>query len=255
MSPSLTLPLCLGVVEEVSEQLFPDTKSRPNYMASIISHGLSSVGAFSSVHAGMGAVIIGVLPSGQLVEAQKDRNDPTTPAVPSRYLIQQILSTPALAAKEVSTIEVIQARMEKLIMNAMINPLTVIFDRRNGDLFGYSKILSLMQLLLCEALLVLRALPELRKYSGCAHRFSTERLERLIRDIAEVNAKNRSSMLQDVQAGKQTEIEYINGYIIKRGEQLGIDCLHNRTLVKMVKENWVINESRIDEFFPPERES
>lgn len=249
--PTLTLSLRIGVVEQVSEEIFPDYKSRPNYVASILSHGLASVSAFSSIHAGLGAVIVGVLPRGQPVDAQKDRSDSITLDEPSRYLIQQTLDTPALVAKEVSTTEVIQAQMEKLIMNAMINPLTVIFDRRNGKLFGYSKILSLMRLLLCEASLVLRALPELQKSSGWASRFSPERLEGLVMDIAEINANNRSSMLQDVQVGKETEIDYINGYIIRRGEQFGIDCLHNRTLVKMVKENRVINESQIDEFFPP----
>lgn len=249
--PTLTLSLCIGVIEQVSEEIFPDSKSRPNYVASILSHGLASVSAFSSIHAGFGAAIVGVLPRGQPVDAQKDSSDSITSDKPSRYLIQQILDAPALVAKEVSTTEVIQAQMEKLIMNAMINPLTVIFDRRNGELFGYSKILSLMRLLLWEASLVLRALPEMQKNSGWASRFSPERLERLVMNIAEINANNISSMLQDVQVGKETEIDYINGYIIRRGEQLGIDCLHNRTLVKMVKENRVINESQIDEFFPP----
>lgn len=255
MPPSLTLLLHIGVIEEVSEQIFPDTKARPKYVACIVSHGLSSVSAFSSIHAGLGATIMGILPRGPLVDARKYENGSAPPGEPSRYLVQQILDTPSLTGEEVSTTEVILARMEKLIMNAMINPLTVIFDRQNGELFGYSKIHSLMQLLLREASLVLRALPELQKNTELASRFFPERLERLVINIAEINASNRSSMLQDVQAGKQTEIDYINGYIISRGEQLGIDCLHHRTLVKMVKENRVISESQIDEFFPPERGS
>lgn len=244
------MALLIGVTEEVSEQLFPDIKSRPNFVASIVSHGVSHVNAFSSIHAGLGAAIIGVLPREQLVDARKDGSDSTPSKEPSRYLIQQLLDTPSLAAKEVSTTEVILARMEKLIMNAMINPLTVILDRRNGELFAYPKIRSLMQLLLGEASFVLLALPELRKTPGLASRFSPDRLERLVMNIATINANNRSSMLQDVKDSRQTEIDYINGYIIRRGEQLGIDCLHNRTLVKMVKEKRVINESQIDDFFP-----
>ncbi|MCJ1462134.1 hypothetical protein MMC07_000734 [Pseudocyphellaria aurata] len=241
----------MGLLQEVSEQLFPDTKSRPSYVASLVSHGLSSVSAFSSVHAGIGAAIIGFLSCGEPHDAKTDGSGLPPSSEPSRYLIQQILDTPSLAGKEVSSDEIIKAQMEKLIMNAMINPLTVIFDRRNGELFGHSKIQSLMQLLLGEASLVPRALPELQDYAGLASRFSPDRLERVVMNIAEINANNRSSMLQDVQAGKQTEIDYINGYIVKRGEQLGIGCVHNRTLVNMVIENRVINESQIEEFFPP----
>ena len=255
MPPNLTLSLRLGAIEEVSNQLFPDIKSRPNYVASIISHGLSSVSTFSSIHYGVNAAIIGVLPRGQLIDAQTDGIEATPPTEPSRYLIQQILDAPYLGGREVSTTEVIPAQMEKLIANAMINPLTVIFDRRNGELFGSFKIQRLMRLLLHEASLVLRTLPELQQPTGLPSRFSPDRLERLVTNMAEINANNRCSMLQDVKAGKQTEIDYINGYIIRRGEQLGIDCVHNRTLVQMVKENHVINESQIDEFFPPKRGS
>ena len=255
MPPNLTLSLRLGAIEEVSNQLFPDIESRPNYVAGIISHGLSAVSTFSSIHYGLNAAIIGVLPRGQLIDAQTDWTEATPPTEPSRYLIQQILDAPSLAGQEISATEVIPARMEKLITNAMINPLTVIFDRRNGELFGSFKIQRLMRLLLHEASLVLRNLPELQQPTGLPSRFSPERLERLVMNMAEINANNRCSMLQDVKAGKQTEIDYMNGYIIRRGEQLGIDCLHNRTLVQMVKENHVINESQIDEFFPPKRGS
>lgn len=42
-------------------------------------------------------------------------------------------------------------------------------------------------------------------------------------------------MVQDVRSGRLTEIDYINGYIIKRGEELGIHCVMNYMLMHMVK--------------------
>lgn len=56
-------------------------------------------------------------------------------------------------------------------------------------------------------------------------------------------------MLQDVRAGRMTEIDYINGYIVKRGTDQSIDCRLNRTLVQMVQDKHVISVSQLQELF------
>lgn len=66
-------------------------------------------------------------------------------------------------------------------------------------------------------------------------RFDTLRLERLVASIAYTTAENYSSMVQDYRSGRVTEIDYINGYIVKRGENLGIHCAMNYMLIHMVK--------------------
>ena len=45
----------------------------------------------------------------------------------------------------------------------------------------------------------------------------------------------RSSTAQDLERGKATEIESLNGYIAKRGDELGIGTPINRTLYALVK--------------------
>ena len=41
-------------------------------------------------------------------------------------------------------------------------------------------------------------------------------------------------MLQDVRSNKTTEIEFLNGYIIRRGEELGIKCVANYMIKHLV---------------------
>ena len=143
-------------------------------------------------------------------------------------------------------------QLEKLVVNAMINPLTVIFDCKNGELFNRRPIFHLMRLLLAEASQVIHSLPELGPDPEAASRFSVEKLEAIVLNVAEKTAKNTSSMLQDVRAGRPTEIDYINGYIVKKGKEQGIECKTNEKLIQLVKEGKVVGVQDVESEFEPE---
>jgi 2-dehydropantoate 2-reductase len=230
----------MGIVDEVSRKVFPDLATRPRYLACVTLHGIYSQGPFTSVHAGFGTVAIGRVAS-QNATVSKDSVQ--------FDLVKAILRAPILNARAVSADELIRLQIEKLVVNAIINPLTVIFNRRNGELVTNSKILTLMRLLLRETSDVIRSLPELRNDPTTQQRFSTARLESIVLDVAQRTAKNTSSMLQDVKAGRQTEIDYINGYVVSRGTQVGINCRINRKLVQLVKEIRTVGEDEIENLF------
>ncbi len=47
-------------------------------------------------------------------------------------------------------------------------------------------------------------------------------------------AAHRSSMLQDVAAGRRTEIDYLNGAIVRMGSAHGIETPFNQALVSLI---------------------
>ena len=55
-----------------------------------------------------------------------------------------------------------------------------------------------------------------------------------VEEVARATAGNRSSMLQDVERGKRTEIQNINGEIVRIGTEAGLDVRLNSTLVSLV---------------------
>jgi 2-dehydropantoate 2-reductase len=229
----------MGSIDEVTSAIFPNTSKRPHYLTAIISHGVYSTGPFRSVHAGLANITIG-RPQTQTRQSSK-----------SQYLLDLIVTAPSLAAKEVSPEELTRLQLEKLVINAMINPLTVIFNCQNGELFNRGPIMRVMRLLLSEASQVILSLPELRDDPTTESRFSKESLEEVVLDVAAKTAQNTSSMLQDVRAGRATEIDYINGYIVKRGKEIGVDVRFNERLVEMVKEKRVIGVDGTEHDFPP----
>ena len=48
-------------------------------------------------------------------------------------------------------------------------------------------------------------------------------------------AEPRPSMGQDMQKGRRTEIEFINGLVVREGEKVGLPCRANAVLTDLVK--------------------
>lgn len=73
------------------------------------------------------------------------------------------------------------------------------------------------------------ALPSLPKS------LTTECLEEEVVRVAQLTKNNVSSMLQDVRRGKTTEIDYINGYLVTLGRELGVRTPTNVVLCDLVR--------------------
>jgi 2-dehydropantoate 2-reductase len=52
--------------------------------------------------------------------------------------------------------------------------------------------------------------------------------------LAKDTGRNTSSMLADVLAGRETEIDFINGQIVKMGKGVGIDVPQNEYIVQRI---------------------
>ena len=255
----------MGTVEEVNREIFPDPATRPYYMIGVNSHGMHHVPdhPFATVHAGFGTISLGILPH------ERDR-EPNAPYVPNekfslegskqsslpeelspdypppmsastrwtpthRYLLRMLLRAPVLSAAAFSPPDLLQMQLEKLAVNCIINPLTVLIDARNGSILYNYSLTRTLRLLLSEISLVIRSLPELQYIPNISQRFDPGRLESKVVSVARATKDNISSMLADVRMGRHTEIDYINGWIVRRGEELGIRCLCNYMMVQLVK--------------------
>src|SRR6202451_2126136 len=55
------------------------------------------------------------------------------------------------------------------------------------------------------------------------------------KDSGRTAAGQRPSMGQDMQKGRGTEIEFLNGLVVREGEKVGVNCRANAGLVDIVK--------------------
>ena len=113
----------------------------------------------------------------------------------------------------------------KLVGNAVINPLTGLHDVANGHIFEDPALAAEAEQLAREADRVLTALDPTWPGDSLPG----------VRALAEATAGNTSSMRADMQAGAVTEIDAINGWLLRQADVLGLDLPAHRRLVAAVK--------------------
>jgi 2-dehydropantoate 2-reductase len=114
----------------------------------------------------------------------------------------------------------------KLVVNAAINPLTALLRVPNGELLATPSTRALMGVIAQETAKVARSIGIDLPYPDPIE---------MVRAVARRTASNYSSMLKDVMRGSPTEVDSINGAIVRTGETTQMPVEVNRTLWMLVK--------------------
>jgi len=114
---------------------------------------------------------------------------------------------------------------DKLLVNVGINALTALTGIKNGEILDLEATRELSRTAVAEAISVAEAQGIEVRQEPVDHVFK----------IAAATAVNRSSMGQDVDNHRQTEIDAINGFIVREAHRLGLDVPVNRTLTALIQ--------------------
>jgi len=120
------------------------------------------------------------------------------------------------------------ALWSKLAVNCIINPLTALHGCANGALAQRRELAAEVAVLCDEVALISRA----AGYDDVA-----ATLRQNVADVITGTAGNRSSMLQDVERGRRTEIDYITGYLLQVAAQHDIEAPKSRALLASIKKH------------------
>ncbi len=113
----------------------------------------------------------------------------------------------------------------KLIVNCAYNALSAIAQMPYGQLVQGQGVPAVMDDAVHECLAVARALGVVLPQG----------IEASVRAIAHSMASQSSSTAQDLTRGRRTEIDHLNGYVVRMGQQHGVATPVNRTLLSLVK--------------------
>lgn len=200
---ALTLQNGLGNIEQISSVIGAE-----RVIAGTTAHGATMLSPGKIRHAGKGKTIIG-----ELGGHESDR-------------IRKMAAVLEDAGMEtVISGNVLGRVWDKLLVNVGINALTGITKLYNGQLLDYPEIEELLEKAVSEGVAVARA-------KGIRLGFDDPVAH--TKDLCRATAANKSSMLQDILNGRQTEIEMMNGAIVREGKALGIETPVNLALTNLI---------------------
>ncbi len=179
------------------------------FLLGTISHGMRRTGPLEVEHTGEGDLVVG---------------DPTGR---NAGLLRQVVDalTEAGLVPQVST-DILGALWRKAIVNSAINPLTAITGLPNGAILEVPRLRTLAHAVVSEGV-------EVAVANGQS--LEADQLVADLEQVASATASNTSSMLQDIQRGRPTEVGAINGELAERGRQRGVAAPLNDALVALVE--------------------
>jgi len=201
---ALTLQNGLGNLEAMARVLGPE-----RLLAGVTFLGVTRKEEGSVFYAGQGPMYLGAPPGSRVPAAEVEK-----------WAV--IFHRAGLDCRATDDIQAVL--WEKLLVNVAINPLTALLRVPNGALPQLPAAWELAVAAAREAQMVARASevtvpgdPEAR-----------------VQQVCQATAANRSSMLQDVLAGRPTEIDALNGQVAARGAALGVPTPVNSLLTRLI---------------------
>jgi len=199
----LTLQNGMGNADRIAQDVDP-----MNVIAGTTSYGATMLGPGKIRHAGVGLTTIGMWLDGEPEKANK------------------VAAFFSKAGIETEVAEDVRSIVwGKLLINVGINAITALTGIKNGELLDLEATKALSRAAVEEAVAVAKAQNIDVREDVVAH----------VLEVARATGANRSSMGQDVDNRRLTEIGAINGVVVQEAERLGMPAPVNQTLTALVE--------------------
>jgi 2-dehydropantoate 2-reductase len=201
----MTLQNGMGNADILSEFIDPE-----RVLAGTTSHGATLLGPGSIRHAGVGATTIGAW-----AETEQGRE--------RARKLSDFFTKIGIETEAVDDVR--SVLWNKLLINIGINAITALTAIKNGRILDLEITRELSR----------NAVEEAMKIAGKMNIKVREDAVDHVYAVAEATAVNRSSMGQDVDNKRQTEIGTINGFIVRQAKRLGMQAPVNETLTALIE--------------------
>jgi 2-dehydropantoate 2-reductase len=170
------------------------------------------------------------------VEADATLIGKASPDLPDRVVqsLAQVISKARLKCRAVS--DIVPYLWAKVAYNASLSPLSGIYKKSFGELLEIDAAKASMRQVV-EELYAVAAAEGVKMDPPTAQGY--ENL--LFNELIPATAAHRSSMVEAIQTGKRTEIDAVNGEIVRLGIKNGIPTPENQKLIEAIKNGGSLN--------------
>ncbi|KUI62621.1 putative 2-dehydropantoate 2-reductase [Cytospora mali] len=227
----------LGVIEQLNNTLFVDPTTRPNY---ILGHSTASLGYnkkqfFSAILKKTGKLYLHSVERGIDLQPMFKMHPSVQNRRTSTQFLRTLVTTPGLNAGGFGLENFLMKKLPAMVFSAIIEPMAIVLDTSYDQVLLNERAILLADELLEELFNVIMSLPELTNSSKVVEHCGMDALRKETLDRLVQKGVSNSLMLTRVRAGQWVDIDYLNGYFVRRGRELGIKTPQNEMVVDVVK--------------------
>ncbi len=210
------LSLCNGMgMHKTMHQQLQKHSDKIQFLLGITSDGALLHQPFKLSHTGIGHTFIG----------HYLKQEHTNTFLPPHFYLQHTLLD-----------NIHSALWQKMLVNCVINPLTLIHQCKNGELFSNTAHTHQIKALCAELSDIINSViinsAIVNNAVEATINITAEALFNASQTVAQQTAENTSSMLKDGQLGRPLELDYLNGYMVKLAQENGLACPINQQLLR-----------------------
>ncbi|KAL7938326.1 ketopantoate reductase PanE/ApbA C terminal domain-containing protein [Trichoderma chlorosporum] len=237
----------LGVLEEVRERIFRGTESSPTFLLGHMSHRLAfnrEQDAVKELRYGRTALTFGDL--GRDVDKTETRMN----------FVQALQGVKDLNSSLTPFDKWLHFKLPSVILDSVVEPVCVLLEIPYAGLLRNPPAQRMMNQLLAEIVSVVDHMPEVEGSSAIRNFIRGNRIKQLIYSrIMARRAASSSELARQIQNGLPTDVDYLNGFFIRRGHQLGVQLPNNVMIRDMVKAKHSLAIEKLNSYVPVEETS
>lgn len=240
----------LGVLEDVRQKIFSVPDKEPTFLLGNMSHKFAFNRNFDSVRQlrhGMWN-ITSVQRSAVMSTEQ--------PKVETQSHFVKSLQAAKLLNTEYTPFDSwFRYKLPGVIFDSAVEPVCLLLEVPYSGLLQNASARKLISSLLEEIVSVLRLMPEIGRAEGYHELLDLDRAQKALYRRILHHRGRESSLVGDIRRGHPVNVDYLNGYFLRRAHSLGVQVPTNKMMWDLVKAKNAIATQRRDKYVRMEETS
>ena len=241
----------LGVLEDVRRKIFAGSKATPDFLLGHMSHKLAFNRKFDAVKTLRFGQLMITPPHTTTIRTQELQRKVETRA----NFVKSLESVRDLNSSMAQYDQWLRFKLPSVIFSSVVETVCVLLDVSYQGLLQNPAAQRMMHQLLSEIIVVLENMPELQGSTVIRDFVEGTKIRKLLYNGILAKRAHPSLLVRQLEKGLPTDVDYLNGYFIRRGEQLGVDLRFNTMMRDMVKARHSQEVEKLNSYIPLEETS
>lgn len=240
----------LGVLEDVRKKIFEGSDAAPNFLLGHMSHRLAfnrTYDAVTQLKQGQTKLTFAEAPRMRVKDMHKVESRPN--------FVKTLEEAKDLHTTLTPFDQWLRFKLPTVIFDSVVEPVCVLLDMPYQGLLQNPAAQRMMHSLLSEIIQVLESMPELEGSTVIRDYVHSKGIRKFMYSRIMGKRSQPSQLVRRIENGLPTDVEYLNGYFLRRGQKLGLDLHMNLMMRDMIKAKHSQAIERLNSFIPVEETS